>query len=153
MILTVNTKENTKNYDFSCENCGLTVGKRTKEWCDYAGYSDQKWKPKFIVRCDRCHQIHFTHLMREIDKEFYRKMEESTQNNVSQPVEQSVNINWSEIDTLISDRKLKLADYAKTLNMAVNEFRQAVVDHYGSRVVFRRGRGGGVMFNDQASNE
>jgi hypothetical protein len=147
METTANTISSVKNGDFFCENCKIPLGKRTKEWCDYAGYNPEKWKPKYRVRCNDCDQKIWYATINELNKEFNRKMEESTQNNESgQPNNSPIELNWSEIESLIKDRKMKTAEYAASKNLSVNDFRQMLVDQYGSRLVFRRGRGGGPMF-------
>jgi len=55
-------------------------------------------------------------------------------------------VDWAEIDDLLTQKKFKLTEYAKSKNFVVNDFRQVVTDHYGDRIVFKRGRTGGVFW-------
>lgn len=58
-------------------------------------------------------------------------------------------VDWTEIDDLLNRKAFRLTEYAKSKNFVVNDFRKAVTDHYGDRIVFKRGRKGGVFWADK----
>jgi len=59
-------------------------------------------------------------------------------------------INWTEIDQKITDKTAKLSILAKELGFSSEDFRKLLVAHYGDRILFKRGRTGGIYFKETA---
>lgn len=59
----------------------------------------------------------------------------------------SVNVNWEEMDSLITDGNCKVSILATNLSVKPQELRDALREHYGDRIEFRRGRNGGVYWS------
>lgn len=55
-------------------------------------------------------------------------------------------INWANIDKLITDGALKVANLAKEMAVQPQDLKEAIVNHYGNRIEFRRGRSGGCFW-------
>ena len=58
------------------------------------------------------------------------------------------NLNWNTVESDIKAGTVKVDITSRTLGVTSQEFRQELVNRFGSRVQFRRGRKGGVVLTD-----
>lgn len=58
----------------------------------------------------------------------------------------TVTINWKEVDSLIKNNKAKLTILAKQYDIPTAQLKTAMLEHYGNRITFVRGRNGGIRF-------
>lgn len=71
----------------------------------------------------------------------------STENNINTPiVNEASELNWSSFDSLITENNCKVSVLAKELGIPTTDLKKAMVEHYGNRIVFKRGRKGGVYW-------
>ena len=57
-----------------------------------------------------------------------------------------IQINMSEIESRIKEGKFSVSVYADQTGISQTRIRNAIVERFGDKVVFRRGRNGGVSF-------
>ena len=62
-----------------------------------------------------------------------------------------ITVDWNQIDTELDSGRVRLADHATTHSVSIPTMRKVFADHYGLRVVFKRGRTGGVFWASQDS--
>lgn len=58
-----------------------------------------------------------------------------------------VELNWDAIDNLINNKMAKLSNLSKELKIKSSELHDILVGHYGDRIVFKRGRNGGIFWS------
>jgi hypothetical protein len=58
----------------------------------------------------------------------------------------SVQINWSEFETMVSNGTAKLVALAQSHNVYPNDMRDMIIAKYGDKIEFKRGKNGGVRF-------
>lgn len=58
-----------------------------------------------------------------------------------------VELNWDAIDNLINNKTAKLSNLSKELKIKSSELHDMLVDHYGNRIIFKRGRKGGIFWS------
>lgn len=58
----------------------------------------------------------------------------------------TTDLDFAAIDQLITNKELKLDNFAKANGYHVGDLRASLVNHYGDRIVFKRGRNGGVRW-------
>ena len=61
----------------------------------------------------------------------------------------SVSVDWDNLEKLIADRQAKLSLLAKRYKVYPAELRAIIESKYGERVSFKRGRYGGIFWNDK----
>lgn len=66
----------------------------------------------------------------------------NTQNNANV----AIVIDWDDIDNRIANGDMKISVVAKELGLKQNILKNSLVEHYGNRIVFKRGRNGGVRW-------
>lgn len=54
------------------------------------------------------------------------------------------NVDWSQVTVDIQSGKVKVKQMSETLGVNGKELRQELINRYGNRIEFRRGRTGGV---------
>lgn len=73
-----------------------------------------------------------------------------TRKNTTNP--NSITLDWADIEaTLDSGNRVSLSHLAKTHNVFPIDLRKIFHDRYGDRVVFKRGRSGGVYWKTSVS--
>lgn len=149
-----------------CDYCGEFCMFVNQEWLQYAGYTDGKIK--FDIRCDLCNQYEFKmgHHLNPIVKGYGRlpiemilKFQE--RNNMSDAKTKRTtktndvlagSIQWESMDKLIDVGNCRLSLIAEELNANVVDLREQFIAHYGDKIVFKRGRNGGVFWSNQVTD-
>jgi hypothetical protein len=57
-------------------------------------------------------------------------------------------INWSEVETSINAGGFKIKTFAEAKGWSQASLKEALVEHFGDNIVFKRGRTGGVFINE-----
>lgn len=153
-----------------CDICGNFHANFSEFDLRYSGYF--YGTPKFKIRCNTCNgkildrvlsQVlgyvvqsvklesnELIALEAEIERENMSEVIKNKKNTMS--VEQiNSTINWSEIDQLIDNGNCKIANLATSLNANPAELRNIFINHYGNRIMFARGRNGGVRWNKETA--
>lgn len=60
---------------------------------------------------------------------------------------ETVEIDFAAIDILINTNQCKVSVLARQMGVSAQDLRNALVEHYGQRIIFKRGRSGGVYWN------
>jgi len=71
--------------------------------------------------------------------------------NQTNIVNEKLELNWESIDTLITNKQCKIQHLSKELNVSQKDVKNALIEHYGTRIVFKRGRYGGVYWAAEAN--
>jgi hypothetical protein len=59
----------------------------------------------------------------------------------------TVEIDWDKFEKWVENKQAKLVDLAKSYKIYPKELKEKLVDHYGDRIQFKRGRGGGIALS------
>jgi hypothetical protein len=60
----------------------------------------------------------------------------------------NTNVNWTEVEQNLSDGSLtKIEQFATKYTVSRPTAKKMLSDHFGSRLLFKRGRNGGMVFN------
>lgn len=63
----------------------------------------------------------------------------------------TLNIKWNEFESMVNNGTAKLVELAKTYNVYPNDLKTVIVAKYGDNVEFKKGRNGGIRFNNTAA--
>ena len=80
-------------------------------------------------------------------------MSNNTLNTVSNPSATDSTDLIGLLESLMSSGCVTLPDFAKAAGVGPESARRALIDHYGTRIEFRRGRKGGIYLNDQKNGD
>lgn len=60
----------------------------------------------------------------------------------------NININWTEVEQDLSNGSMtKIEHFATKYNLSRPTAKKMLSDHFGDRLLFKRGRNGGMVFN------
>ena len=76
------------------------------------------------------------------DKTVTKKKRVSKMKNVNE-----IEIKWEEFETLVSERKAKLSLLAKEWSVYPMDLKKFLVNKYGEKIVFKKGRNGGIYWS------
>lgn len=60
-------------------------------------------------------------------------------------------INFDSVDELITAKNCRVSKLSLELGIPIPDLRLALSHHYGTRVIFKRGRSGGVFWSETVS--
>jgi hypothetical protein len=123
------------DHEAFCEICQKFLYKVDDKWIFF-------YNNKYPIYCSTCWGILFNNCLEPKMSEETRSKKEKTTKNV-----QELNIQWDNIDSMITEGSCKINKLAKDLNVNVIDLRKMIQAHYGTRIFFKKGRRGGVYWN------
>lgn len=145
-----------------CDFCKDFHAYVNENWLTYSGYAINQ--PKFAIYCDKCWKHAFDNNFRPgclirnygpVSPERLDRMELDVKTakvaarRVTNKLDAST-IDWESVDKAINERACRVNALAEQLNVNPQELRTALETHYGNRIVFKRGRSGGVFWATQS---
>lgn len=135
-----------------CNYCDKRIGKVNKDWLKHYGFDVRQ--PKIVPACQDC-------LQAEMDGKYlvqgYGPMENnnvtvesstSTRSKKISKEELITTIDMDHIAQLITDKNCKVNKIAEDMNANPVDLRNHLNEHYGDRIMFKRGRNGGVVWSE-----
>ena len=145
-----------------CDFCGNEAHKADDGWMRHNGFD--VGRPKISIKCKKCDLGSLRggvlikgYGMVEQEKvvaiEQQQAVDKVNARRTKATVEQlRSSMNWAGIETAIKDHTFKIVKMAGDLNANPVELRDLLVEHFGDKITFKRGRNGGVFWTEGVAN-
>ncbi len=122
-----------------CDYCGQFHGFWNEDALIYSGYGIGK--PKFPIICNVCNEK-FYNLHQQPPTEILN-MSNNTRRTLVNKADLSTTIQWDTVEKLIADGT-SLKSLSESLNTSSNALKDLLIEKYGEKIKFMRGRTGGI---------
>lgn len=142
-----------------CDYCNTFVHK-DKKWMESYGYLSGK--PTVAIMCTGCYLallqggtpvkgygIVSAAQIQELNKDSEGAVAEKTRRKSISNEELSTKLDWPSIEVAIKAKQLRVSALAEELNANPVELRKLIETHFGDKIYFKRGRSGGVFWNQK----
>lgn len=145
-------------HELFCDFCGAKAYFVDDKYIDDYGLNTDR--PKISIKCNNCYlgQLRGGVLVLNyglISKERVNEMSDQTvvtRRSKATVEELRKNLNWDNIKIQIQNKSFKLSVFAAENNANPLELRDLLEAQFGQNVIFKRGRNGGVFWNETNNN-